>query len=208
MRDLEDNIRLTSLYFETDREDEDQPKYRAAVDDLLGLYEGLNRARVTAEWVNPLKDHDKYQQVFARLKEIPRFAEEIAPYQARIDRFHDEIESKLDALLEQELTQVGQLGGGLGNTEERAPVAAVEQALMQLSTDLETQRRKVDDALAADYPEYATATGALQRLYNLFTQSTGRSLVNIGQFGANHVAQNPNLPGDQAEFLKGAAGQV
>ena len=57
-------------------------------------------------------------------------------------------------------------------------------------------------------PSIATATGALQRLYNLFTQSTGRSLVNIGQFGANHVCPEPgSYPPIEVEFLSGAAGR-
>ena len=48
VRGLESNVRLTSLYFETDRETKDQPLYRRAALDLLELYEATNRSKVKA----------------------------------------------------------------------------------------------------------------------------------------------------------------
>ena len=75
LRGLGQNVRLTSLYFETDREDEDQQRYRRAAQNLLDLYEATNRGKVTAEWVNPLKDHEKFQKLIARLHGIrPSYA--------------------------------------------------------------------------------------------------------------------------------------
>ena len=68
LRGLDTNIRLTSLYFETDREEEDQPRYRRGSRDLLDLYEATNRSKISAEWINPLKDHEKFRGMLARLR--------------------------------------------------------------------------------------------------------------------------------------------
>ncbi|GAF86695.1 unnamed protein product, partial [marine sediment metagenome] len=84
LRNLDSNIRLTSLYFETDREEADQPRYRQATADLLDLYEATNRAKVSSDWINPLKDHEKFRNLLARLREKTVFKEEIEKYQARL----------------------------------------------------------------------------------------------------------------------------
>ena len=95
LRDLPANIRITSLYFETDREEVDQPKYREAVRNLLGLYESTNRTRITADAINPLKDHQKLQQLLTRVREKPSYKEGIAAYQARLDAFRNELSEKI-----------------------------------------------------------------------------------------------------------------
>ncbi|MCH7660528.1 MAG: Gldg family protein [Euryarchaeota archaeon] len=49
---LDENVRVTSLYFETDRETEDQQRYRQASRNLLDLYEATKRSRIKSEWIN------------------------------------------------------------------------------------------------------------------------------------------------------------
>ena len=73
LRGLGSNIRLTSLYFETDREEEDQPRYRGAAKNLIDLYEGNNRSRITAVCINPLKDTQALQALKSRLRDKARF---------------------------------------------------------------------------------------------------------------------------------------
>ena len=45
---VDQKIRLTSLYFQTDLETEDQAKYRAKIGDLAALYQGANRSQISA----------------------------------------------------------------------------------------------------------------------------------------------------------------
>jgi len=117
LRDIDTNVTLTSLYFETDREDEDQPRYRRAVDDLLGLYEATNRTKVTSDWVNPLKDHEKFKKLLAGLRDKGAFKEEIEQYKERIDQYTDKsdgFDTQMRALVQGELDRVAALGGMMG----------------------------------------------------------------------------------------------
>jgi len=90
LRNLEINVTLTSLYFETDLEEEDQQRYRTAVGDLLGLYESIHRSRVSADRINPLSDHEKVKKLIRRLRDKTRFSGEIETHVARIDEYRGE----------------------------------------------------------------------------------------------------------------------
>lgn len=125
LRSLDQNIRLTSLYFETDREEKDQPRYRRAAQDLLDLYEATNRAKVGSEWINPLKDHEQFRKLLARLREKAAFKEEIEQYKARIDRYTGELSDEMQAMVQSEpkkaLTRPirSSTTGSSGETESR-----------------------------------------------------------------------------------------
>ncbi|MCH7872749.1 MAG: Gldg family protein, partial [Planctomycetes bacterium] len=84
LRSLDANVRITSLYFETDREDEDQPRYRRSVQDLIDLYEATNRSKVVGDWVNPLKDREKLVALLDRLAEKTVFKDALAAYRERV----------------------------------------------------------------------------------------------------------------------------
>ena len=52
---LDEDVKITSLYFKTDIEDKNQDRYRSAIEDLIELYRVSNRSKITAESVNPLQ---------------------------------------------------------------------------------------------------------------------------------------------------------
>ncbi|HNQ24169.1 MAG TPA: Gldg family protein [Phycisphaerae bacterium] len=199
VRKLDTNLRLTSFYFETDREDEDQPKYRQAVADLLRLYEGLNRGKVAADWINPLKDHGKFKQALARLREVPRFQEEVAAYTGHLNKFTDDLCGQLGALLESEQAAIAGLGGGLGGPSLSVPVARIDASLEQMAAELQRNRKMVDEAMALDNPQYAVATSVLRPLYSGFKESFEK----IGAFARVEAGKNPNLPPAELQYLQG-----
>ena len=92
LRGLDSNIRLTSLYFESDLDEEDQQRYRTAAKNLIDLYESSRRTKITTDWINPLnkKDTKKLQSLKARLLEKTKFKKEIEPYRARIEAYQSE----------------------------------------------------------------------------------------------------------------------
>ncbi len=200
LRSLDANVRLTSLYFETDREDEDQQRYRRAAQDLLDLYEATRRANVRADWVNPLKDHEKFRELLTRLGEKSVFKEEIEAYRSRIDKYAEELDERMKALVKAELDAVEETGGAMGESAAQAALAPVEQLLMQLSQALESTRRRVDALSLADQPQYTVAVNELRNLYRSFT----KSLKDIGGYGTDQVRRNPGLPPAQADFLRAA----
>lgn len=203
LRSLDQNVRLTSLYFETDREDQDQPRYRRAAEDLLDLYEANNRAKVTAEWINPLKDHDKFRKLLARLRDKTVFKKEIDAYRAVIDKYSDTLDAQMRDTVQSELTLLDGLGGSFGDSGAPSAVAPVENLLVRWSSMLEAARERVDSLTFADNPQYSSAVNELRTIY----RDLGKALKDIAKYGADQVLRNPALPADQADFLREAGGR-
>lgn len=200
LRGLDTNIRLTSLYFETDREEADQPRYRQAAADLLDLYEATNRTRVTAEWINPLKDHEKFQSLQARLRKMTVFREQIGEYQAAIDRYRDELDTKMRKQVQDDLEAIEGLGGAIGEATSDQVLGQVEQALHELSMMFERTREQLDSWHVAESPKYSLAVNQLKSFYS----NVSRTLNNISKFGTEQAQRNQALESDQADFLSGA----
>ncbi|MEK6676076.1 MAG: Gldg family protein, partial [Planctomycetota bacterium] len=126
LRGLETPVKLTSFYFETDLEDEDQPRYRRTVEDLLGLYSSTNRGKITTEWVNPLSDHDKVKKLVAELRDKPTFKEELSAHRARLDRYQSELNDRMSKLVSDELSQLASLGAGMQDQGIQRAIGPVE----------------------------------------------------------------------------------
>ncbi|MGD2109651.1 MAG: Gldg family protein [Phycisphaerae bacterium] len=200
LRNLEANIRLTSLYFETDREEQDQPRYRQAAGDLLDLYEATNRTKVSADWINPLKDHEKFGAFRARLRDKAVFKAQIAAYEARIERYRNELDAQMGSLIQSELEAIDGLGAGIGGGASDAAIGQIEQALHETSMMLERTREQIDSLHVPEDPQYSFAVDQLRSFYNNFS----KTLANISKFGNDQVARNPALQPEQIKFLSGA----
>ena len=199
---LDQNVRLTSLYFETDREEEDQQRYRRGAQDLLELYEATNRSKVQAEWVNPLKDHEKYQKLVARLREKPTFAEGIAAHQARIDAYKNDLDGQMRALLQSELSSAAEAAvGAIGGTQQATPVDQVEMTLRRLDAQLQATREAVDSLTTPANPQLAAAVDELRSLY----REMADWLKRISDFGTDIATRSPDLPQAGAKFLRETA---
>lgn len=200
LNSLDTNITLTSLYFETDREDEDQPRYRRAIDDLLDLYEATNRAKVKSQWINPLKDHEEYKNLIARLRDNPTFKKELDTYRERIDAYTKEgtgLDARLKALIADELQRISALGGPMSDDATQAAVAPVEMLLQRWDEELRATREVVDKLTQAADPQYAAATNELKSLYRTLAES----LKNIAAHGTDQVARRPDLSQPAIEYL-------
>ncbi|MCH8242442.1 MAG: Gldg family protein, partial [Planctomycetes bacterium] len=116
LRGLDSNIRLTSLYFESDLDEEDQQRYRTAAKNLIDLYESSHRTKISTEWINPLKDTEKLQALKARLLEKTKFKKEIEPYRERIEAYQNDIDRQMNQLVKTEIDTLAALGGGIGGS--------------------------------------------------------------------------------------------
>jgi hypothetical protein len=197
---LEENVTLTSLYFETDREEPDQPRYRRAVDDLLDLYQAVNRSKVKAQWINPLKDHEKYKELIARLREHPSFKEEIDQYRERVEAYTGEgdgLDARMRALVAEELQLTRALGGPMADDRTKLAVTPVEMLLQQWEDELRGTRDAIDKLTAGDNPRYTEASTLLKSLY----RELGESLKNVTGHGLEQVRRQPDLAPDAIEYL-------
>lgn len=197
---LKPNVRLTSFYFETDREDEDQGRFRQAVWDLLGLYEAANRSKIDVEWINPLKDVEKYKVRLREIAELPRFADAVAAHKVQIERFEKELAPEVGTLIQSELELASGLGGG-GIGGEASPIAQVEAFLAEYSTMLGRLNDGIRINLEETPPAYAAAIQNVKTGYRNFLDM----LDKLGRFGSAQVAGNAELPEAQAKFLREAS---
>ncbi|UCE60002.1 MAG: Gldg family protein [Phycisphaerales bacterium] len=202
LRSLDKNVRLTSLYFETDLEERDQQRYRRTAEDLLGLYESTNRSKVTADWINPLSDHDKFKEFTKRLRESPASKKAIDTYAERINKYTDELDARMRAIVEQELQAIASTTEvAMGEQTTPESLARVEFLLMRWRDDFGLQRENVDALMPLDNPQYAAVTNIIKDLYRNFASA----LNNISDYGQQALAQIPSLPENQASFLRGAS---
>ena len=168
LKGLNQDIRLTSLYFKTDLEDQDQTRYRKAAADLLELYGVTNRGKVTVDFINPLQDHDKRKALVDRLVGIKRFAEQAEKHRAVVDAFSQRIVPAVGALMTDELGRIDALTG-LSEKDNRL-ISQVKMLYERTRTDLESGAREITDALASEAPAYSAATAAIRRVYAQISQ--------------------------------------
>ncbi len=200
VRELDRNVRVTSLYFETDREEADQARFRRTALDLLELYEASNRSKVTAEWINPLKDHERFQKLLARLREKGAYKDAVGGYQARVDAYKNELDGRMRKLLQDEMNLVGPAVGGMGESGRPTGVAQVEELLRRLLSELEATREQIDALTAAANPQFTSAVNELKQLY----PKISKALKEIGKFAQAELAREPSMAAAQASFLKEA----
>lgn len=203
LRGLDKNIRLTSLYFETDREEADQSRYRHAARNLLDLYEASNRGKISTEWINPLKDQDKLRKLGDRLRSKSAYKDAITTYQTRVDEFKNRLDGLMRQLVQAESEMVKALQAPMGvapNERAAAAVAPIETLFMQLSTKLEMTREQVDALTMEADPQLSAAIAELQTLY----ATMSKALKDVAKFANEQLARGAQLPAAQAEYLRGA----
>jgi len=200
---LKQPVTLTSLYFKTDLEEKDQPLYRRAVRDLLTLYESTARSKVTADFINPLSDHEQLNTFEARLRDKPRFKKALDAYRERIDAYTKTMDEKMRALVNNELEALKGLTSGPVASPEAKSVLGQVQTLFQDWLQQDQQVRDQIDALTGlENVQYSAATSVLETHYRDFI----KSLQNIASFGTAQLARNPDLAKDKqaADFLRNA----
>lgn len=198
LRNLKTNVTLTSLYFQTDIEEEDQSRYRQAVDNLLALYQSTNRSHVATRSINALSDHDGMRNLRKSLRDKSAYKDDIEKYSAAVKEFKDDIGPKIATLLQAESNTASQLTSGLGESAARKVLSPVENLFAILARDFELIQGQVDAYSVPDDPQYTTAIGELKRLY----RSLSDKLKQLANYGTQEAGRNPDLGPDAIEFLR------
>ncbi len=186
---LPDTVRLTSLYFQTDLEAEDQPRYRDAVDDLLSLYRATNRSKIETEYINPLQNLDKRRELFARIAGLPKFKAEAEGHTKALDAFRHDLLPKINDLVAEELSQLEGFAA-VDGTDARL-VSEVKQIYAQIRDDLEQTSLAITDAMNSEIPAHGAATKTVEQVYATVLQSL-KSVINVGsQITANPAQLSP-----------------
>jgi len=207
-RGLDQKVWLTSLYFKTDLEEEDQAKYRGAVADLLSLLQGLNRSKVEVEMINPLQDREKREKLFARLKGLKTYQDESKEHKAFVQRYAEKLSGQIaKACAENEQRILGLLNSD--PTLKSSPEA--HRMIQQLAMFFRQYARRVDDVRGAveelaaqELPEYMPAINAIKDLYSGFSEQVGA----VVKFADSATAKIEGLGGETKSFLASLKDQL
>jgi hypothetical protein len=193
LRDLETPVKLTSLYFKTDIEDEDQNRFRSAVRDLIELYRATNRSQITTQEINPLQDHDERKQLFRDLLALPKFKEEAAGHVAAIENFRDNLLPMIQKLLrdeQQDLERFTTLEG-----QDDSLINQVRRLFKDLERSVDQASQDIGDALASDVPLYSGAVRSIRQTGGALERGL-KNIVDVGsQIAANPGGFSPAVAG-------------
>ncbi len=194
---LDQTVRYTSLYFETDLEDEDQSKYRTVSNDLLKLYQGANRQRIELEFINPLKDLAARRKLVERLQGLERFQKEAEPYRELADDFTKNKVARLGELITGELGRLDELASGTMDDREKNDLAQVQALFRRWQEQLPEFTREVNDAVHGAPPRFRSASTTIASLYSEFS----RSLTSVEQFSRQLLADGARLSAATRDFF-------
>ena len=88
LRGLDEDIRLTTLFAEPDKEREPlQRKRWREMKDLLDLYDSVGGAHVTTRMIEPTLEKAETEKLLGRLRELPAYRDEARPHAEALERF-------------------------------------------------------------------------------------------------------------------------
>lgn len=198
LSNLDTNVRLTSLYFATDLEDDDQPLYRRTVKDLLSLYESTRRSKVTSDAINPFSDHDKMKDLIVRLRKKQRYDQELKPYQESIEKYKSDVDMRLKDLVHTELETLASTGGAMSDDNSQVAITQIQTLFTRWTTELEAVKDQVNALSGLDNPQEEAAVNVIKSLYREF----GKILIDVPRYAMAEVSRNPNLPDDVTHYLR------
>ncbi|MEE9295668.1 MAG: Gldg family protein [Phycisphaerae bacterium] len=200
---LDRKVHLTSMYFQTDLEEEDQAKYRLKVNDLLGLYQSVNRSMIEYQHFNPLQDHAKREQFVDRLYNLKKFKEQVEPYRELIERFGAELLGRVGELVETELSEIRALQQAIMGENEKDNLGQIQYVLQRWQREVEHVTRDLDEALNVPQPRYGAAKTTVTSLASNFV----RDLNNIISFAKQIVGRGPEMSPPMADYVSGVSGR-
>lgn len=198
LRELDQPVRLTSLYFETDLEDDEQSQYRRTVTDLLDLYQSTQRSKITFEWINPLGDHEKLKEMVARLRDKERYKNDLVAYQSSIDLYKNELDERIKKRVHSELEAISSIGDPMGDTSNQTSLGQVQALFTRWTTELNAIRNQVDALTLQGNQQETAAVNVLKTLYREF----GKILTEIPRYAMSEVSRNPSMSPSVSEFLR------
>jgi len=194
---LDEKVRLTSLYFQTDLEDQDQVKYRTKISDLLELYQSANRSMIEVEFINPLKDFAKRQKLLDRLRGLEVFAKELGPYKELIDDLRNTQAVRIGEFLQKQLDAIGALQTGMSGDAEKDDIGQIQVLLQQWQRRLSNVMQDVGEAVDAPQPRYEAAKSDITTLYN----NLSNDLKAVTDYAGKLLRQRPTLSQGAKDYL-------
>lgn len=203
---LNTEVTIVSMYFQSDLEPEDQARFRQAVDDLIDLYHMSNPSKVVADSINPLQDHQRRKELFARLQAIPKFKEQAKPYRELIDTFKTSLAPDMTELLTQEQQTLAGLTGTLAGGDEAKVLGAIQRFLDELQQSLARVQQNLETMPEDEVPDYAGAVNAIKSLCRSIKEAPESLAPDaLEAFAARMGVAVSSLSPEVQTYLNGAA---
>lgn len=191
LRGLGEDVKITAVYSTALKEVRkfDEAR-RNRVSDLLDLYEGAGRGRITAKMLDPRKDEPRVRTLFQSLLEKPAYREQIAPHQEALAAF-EPLSQQIVQVVQQEKAELERLmrdDPAFGRVNQ---VASIRFGFDQLLDDAASTAAKVKQLQESDLPQYGDATESA-RAYLAAVQNLLDQIVAWTASSAPSLAVSPD----------------
>ncbi|MFH1747042.1 MAG: Gldg family protein [Planctomycetota bacterium] len=157
LRGLDQNVHITAVFPEPDKERDQlgEKRYRE-LQDLLELYDADGGARVNTRFVDPTVEKTKAEQMLARLRELPAYADEARPHREALDRFPG-MNEQVNALVTSEYQRLEELTAGDARLERDRNINQVKNYLRAILQGAGEINEDIQALVESEVPRYGSA---------------------------------------------------
>jgi hypothetical protein len=201
LRGLNQDVTLTALYSTLLKDvDPYAEKRRTRVADLLALYEGSSRGRVTARTLDPRKDEAQVNELLRRIADKPLHRDESKTHRELLEQFSP-LSKQVVQLCEAESEALETLLKTDARLARVPQVTSVRLAFQQLIREASEAARDIEEAQSRALKRYGTATRAMKE----FLSVAQTSLQSVQTWMTGDAQAHAGLGPEALEFLRGAS---
>ena len=198
VRSLGTDVRITALYpvVGKDAAFADQQRRQDSVRDLLRLYEGAGRGRITASVIDPLTDLGQVEQIVTRLRSKTVYKQELEPYSKALEAF-PAVNQQLQTLAQAESQRLAAIGAQDPQLSRNEEWHSAGELLRQLTDEGQRAAQQLKTYQQSQQRDY----GAIVRGLNTFLERARSRLEALQAWLANKTGTRPRVPADAAAEL-------
>lgn len=197
LRGLEEDVKITAVYSTALKEVRkfDEAR-RNRVEDLLGLYEGAGRPRITARMLDPRRDEPRVRDLLRSILDKPAHREQIAPHRAALEAFPP-INQEIVDLIQAERGEIERLLQADTALARVNQIVAIRVGLDRLLKDAGSTANAIQRAQEGDLPRFGEATAVVRD----FLSAVQTTLQQVGGWAAVNGASLPGISPESKAFL-------
>lgn len=200
LRGLTGDVTLTALYSTLLKDvDPYAEKRRTRVADLLALYEGSSRGRVTARTLDPRRDEAQVNELLRRIADKPQLREESKTHRELLEQFGP-LSRQIVELCEAEGAALETLLKSDARLARLPQITSVRLAFQQLIRETSEVTQDIEEAQSRALKRYGVATQAMKE----FLSVAQSSLQSVQSWMTGDAQALPGPGPESLEFLRGA----
>jgi hypothetical protein len=166
LRNLDQNIRITALFAEPDRERQPvQAKRYREIRDLLELYESAGGGRVTTQIIEPTVKKAETERLLERLRRLPAYAEEAKPHEQALSEF-PALNQRIKELASTEFQKAQELASADARLAQNRNFNIVRRNWQIVAQQADSVAERISELTQAEVPRYGQATSEARQYLN------------------------------------------